>query len=139
MCVLSRRLNEKVLFPGFYFPAARGKAFLPGPLPPGLKAPPKTTDLSERSARGAVPAPMPPLGAPLREGLKAAGLGLGLARLQLQAGLTQDLPRLLAQVHEGILALRRQLDGECRPAVKTGEETPAVESRACELLASCSG
>jgi hypothetical protein len=39
-------------------------------------------------------------------------MALGLARLQLQAGLTREAQAALAQVHEKLQRLRRRLEGK---------------------------
>jgi hypothetical protein len=81
----------------------------------------------------------------MREGLKAAGMGLGLARLQLQAGLAGDAQATLDQVHQDIQALMRRVEGEGKKGVAELEAFPAAcveagdDGRECELLTGCLG
>src|SRR3954467_14416131 len=98
MLVLSRRLNEKILFPGIQA-SVQVVAIKPGVVRLGVEAPPQVTILREEvpdrgaAARGKAPAAEPAaaqlsqLNALVNSRLKVTGVGLELLRRQLGAGL----------------------------------------------------
>jgi hypothetical protein len=68
-----------------------------------------------RPGEGAVAAPFNPLTESLRERLKTASLGLGLARLQLRSGQDQDADQTLATLQEGLQRWRKSLEQRAGP------------------------
>jgi carbon storage regulator CsrA len=130
MLVLSRRLNQKVLFPGIN--AAVTVLGVKGSVVRlGIEAPPEVAalraELQERTAEWAAPEPPAPKRTvaptvadspqPLRDRLRDTGLGLGLVRLLLDAGQTEEAKAALAGLQEQFCLLRRGVEGE-------GEQTP---------------
>ncbi|MBV9122821.1 MAG: carbon storage regulator [Planctomycetes bacterium] len=159
MLVLSRRLNEKVLFPGFEA-SVQVVAIKPGVIRLGIEAPPQVTVLREEvqghHARYSRPVPHPEnpgRSARLEElqhltcrQLQTASLGLGLARLQLQAGQTESVQEILDQLHEDLQALRRRLEGKEKKPLPSPTESYSEEEveeeieeqpEEDELLAGC--
>jgi hypothetical protein len=57
----------------------------------------------------------------VRRQLRSASTGLGLARLQLRAGLTRDAEATLDRLHQDIQSLRRDLEG---PAGRRRDRRP---------------
>ena len=121
MSLFSPRFRRKVLVVGMNL-AVQMAAAEAGVLLRGTGAPPAPAALHGEARR---PAPeRPPLEpssgepaaeAPRREGrvrrqLRSASMGVGLARLQLRAGLTQDAEATLDRLHEEIQSLRRHVD-----------------------------
>jgi carbon storage regulator CsrA len=166
MLVLSRRLNEAVLFPGTQT-AVKVLAIRGGVVRLGIDAPPEVRVLrQERADR-----PMPPAcaalaqdAAALGQRLRALAAGLGLARLQLDAGRAGEARAALRRLHEDLQALwqgdradagpgDRACGGRtagtagvpCEPA--DGEADAAHDFAGppidlgpeCELLAACAG
>jgi carbon storage regulator CsrA len=127
MLVLSRRVNEKILFPGINT-AVRVVSCKRGVVRLGIEAPPEVTVLREElrqrpaSAGGAVntapgdPAPRERQRAALlrqvRDRLQVTGVGLGAVQLLLDAGLTEDGKDTLARIRDDLQLLRFGLDGE---------------------------
>jgi carbon storage regulator CsrA len=126
MLVLSRKLNEKIVFPTLnatvqVVEIKRGAVRL------GIDAPPEVTirraELPDRTAEWAT-------GTTGRKGrtgdgaepeglrrqlcgrLATAGVGLGLLRLQLDAGLTEEARATLARLQDDLQLLRYGLEGE---------------------------
>jgi hypothetical protein len=125
MSSFSRRFQKKVLSLGLNLAvqvaAAEATLLLHGPeAPPSAGAPHEVsreqfadpTSPDERTAEGE---PHRWKGRAQRQ-LKTASKGLGLARLQLQAGLTEDAQATLDTLHEEMQTLRRQLDEERQPS-----------------------
>ena len=121
MSLFSPRIRRKVLVVGMnlavQMAAAEAGLLLRGtgapPAPPALHGEaPKPAP--ERPPFESLSAEQAPEG-PRREGrvrrqLRSASMGVGLARLQLRAGLTQDAEATLDRLHEEIQSLRRHLD-----------------------------
>lgn len=129
MLVLSRRLNERILIPEIgaaihVLEIKRSAVRL------GIDAPPQIDVVRERPdapsdrtdhAALAIPATMPrshPTTRLIRRRLKHASIQLGLARLQLNVGLTHQVDLALAQLHREIQQLRRRLGGRKRLAAR---------------------
>jgi carbon storage regulator len=139
MLILSRRLNEEIVFPGLRT-AVRVVAVKGGEVRLGVEAPPEVTVLrGEVEDRAGQWRPSPARsagGAGLAGPLKAACVGLGLARLQLQAGDLCAVDALLDRLHDEIQSLRRRLEGkEATPQAGTGPHAVGE----CEQLAGCLG
>ncbi len=124
MLVLSRNLNEKVLFPGFNT-AVQVLSVKGGKVRLGIEAPPAVTVLREelqnvpektreRLARADfdVQAKIRQLNHLLRNRLNVAGLGLALLSRQLEGGLLQEGRATLAKIHEDLDLLRDRLEVE---------------------------
>ena len=123
MLVLSRRPNEKVLFPSInttvQVVSITGKA-----VRLGIEAPPEVTilraELQDRAAeRGATT----PLAEPAESGLRGlrhllrnqlnvTTVGLGLLRQQARAGLSDAMERTIAKIEEDMHLFRQRLDSE---------------------------
>jgi len=116
MLVLSRRLQEKLYFPGIrlivHVLSVRG-----GTVRLGIEAPPEVTVLREEVQAPSIAGQLPgqETGGRCRDGmvrgvghvLRVASDGLEMARLQLEAGRTQDVPELLDTVQGHLARLRR--------------------------------
>jgi carbon storage regulator CsrA len=114
--VLSRRLNEKICFPGFRT-VVQVVSVQGGAVRLGIEAPPEVTVLREEVQ--ALPVPAQLLGSPAgpadRSGLlgdldsllEFASAGLELARRRLKAGRTQDAQALLDTMRDDLARLRQ--------------------------------
>jgi carbon storage regulator CsrA len=144
--VLSRRLKEKIVFPGLDT-TVEVVAIKPGVVRLGIEAPPEVTVLREEvlpnadrmPARAARPVR---LDHQLRNRLNVAAVGLGLLRRQLQAGLTQAAVDTLDKIDYEFLTLRQQLETSSpkalpRPPTPPRRRALLVEDdrNECELLA----
>ncbi|HEV3257981.1 MAG TPA: carbon storage regulator [Gemmataceae bacterium] len=158
MLVLSRRLNQKILLPGVHT-SVRVVAIKRGVVRLGIEAPPSVTVLREevqdrtaewqptaaQSGEANTGAESRHPGHLLRDGLKAASLSLGMARLQLRLGQTGEVRETLDKIHAELQRLRRGLEGGKEKAVPAPTPQPDNEPRtsnnhaACELLAGCAG
>jgi carbon storage regulator CsrA len=123
MLVLSRRPNEKVLFPNIST-AVQILSIKGGAVRLGIEAPPEVTilraELQDRAAeRGATT----PLAEPaesrlrglrhlLRNRLNVTSVGLGLLRQQARAGLGDEMERTIAKIEEDMHLFRQRLDSE---------------------------
>jgi carbon storage regulator CsrA len=130
MLVLSRRLNEKVLFPDFDT-AIQVVSLKSGVVRLGIEAPRAVTVLREELNDAAAKTPQQPmqlanqavqakirqLNHLLRNRLNVAGLGLALLARQLQGGLIQEGQGTLEKIHEDFLLLRERLEGEAETTV----------------------
>jgi carbon storage regulator CsrA len=126
MLVLSRRLNETILFPGINT-AVRVVSCKRGAVRLGIEAPPEVTVL-----RGEVqsrPAANPNPGGVAFEGgrlttlarqvgdrLRVTGVGLGTVQLLLDVGRTEDAQETLARIRDDFQLLRCGLEGELEEA-----------------------
>lgn len=125
MVVLSRRPHESILIPAI---GARihVAAIEPDVVRVAIDAPPEVAvlrgEIQDRAAQPPIPVhpgekSRAPAGArrrfsrATRQRLQAASIRIGLARLQLRAGLVADAQAALAKVHEEIQRLRRRLEG----------------------------
>jgi carbon storage regulator CsrA len=142
MLVLSRRLREKVLFPGINTTievvAVKGNQVRLGiEAPPGLLV--LREELQNRPAVLAEPAPAAESAASqfralrhlVRNRLNVTSIGLGLLRQQARAGLTDDLERTITKMEEEMQMLRQRLGS---PAVKVPPATPTRRSRKALLV-----
>jgi carbon storage regulator CsrA len=133
MLVLSRKLNEKILFPGLRA-SVQVVAIKGGKVSLGIDAPPEVKVLREE-----IPDRRANWGEPAREGtgwteqssrcLQLACMKLGLARLQLRSGWTPDVETALAKIHEDLQGLRRHLEDACdnnSPLTAAARQSPAA-------------
>jgi two-component system, OmpR family, response regulator len=158
MLVLSRRLKEKVLFPGIDT-AVQVLSVKGNVVRLGIEAPPEVIVLREELARQTSPAAavekprdvgnpdavrLAALAQQLRDRLKTTAVNLGMVQLLLDAGLADDAKEALARVREDFQLVRYGLDGELegppekpKPARKALKAL-LVEDDQCqrELLAS---
>jgi two-component system, OmpR family, response regulator len=120
MLVLSRKLNERIVFPGIDA-TVQVLAVKPGTVRLGIEAPQDVSILREevhqKSRRGA-PAP-PPGPTPLRRlnqlvrtRLQIAAVGTSVLRRQLEMGLTDDATETLDQIEREIQALQERIEAE---------------------------
>jgi carbon storage regulator CsrA len=131
MLVLSRRLNEKVLFPGIDT-AVQIVAIKAGVVRLGIAAPPDVTvlreELQDQAAEWKKPTNKQPanhnaavtldkLFPQLCDRLKVTRVGLGLLQLQLDAGLSQDAKATLTRIQEDFQLLCRGVEGELEPVL----------------------
>src|SRR6516164_8947676 len=117
MLVLSRRPNEKVLFPSINA-AVQVVSIKGGTVRLGIEAPPEVTilraELQDRAAeRGATTPLAKPVESSLRElrhllrnRLSVTTVGLGLLRQQVRAGLSDELECTIAKIEEDMHLLR---------------------------------
>jgi carbon storage regulator CsrA len=140
MLVISRRVNEKILFPGIQATveviALRGNV-----VRLGIAAPPHVAvmrdEVKDRPSRQAAmeePAPQTQpmareLVHALRNRLNAAALGLALLRKQHELGLHQTLEGTIDKIEAEMDAIRRQLDGPAnvQPAPRRTRKALVVE------------
>lgn len=112
MLVLSRRLNEKILFPTFQA-AVQVVAVKPGLVRLGIIAPADVPvvreELHNRHAEARTPAPAAPLAELVRKRIDVATGSLGLLHRQLRDGLYDDADRTCAEVIEDLRSLRARL------------------------------
>src|SRR5438045_1718935 len=134
MLVLSRRLNEKIVFPGIGT-AVQVVAIKAGAVRLGIEAPPHVTvfreELRDRIAEWRPSTP--PVAdqtnlSPLLSGrLKVASTGIALLRRQLEAGRLQDAAGTLDKLEEDLAMLRQRLEKEeRRPTAKKGTPHKAL-------------
>jgi carbon storage regulator CsrA len=126
MLVLSRRLKEKIVFPGLNVSvqvvSMKGKV-----VGLGIEAPPEVRVLREELASQAVPeaTPTPSRAVPaaeetrfatlahqVRERLKSTSVNLGMVQLLLDAGCNEEAKQALASLRDDLQLLRYGLDGE---------------------------
>jgi carbon storage regulator CsrA len=141
MLVLSRKLNEKILFPGIgasvEVVAIRGNV-----VRLGIQAPHDVAILREEikdrpSWRATGPAPKtPPVPLPrdvvhqIRNRLNAASIGLALLRKQHQLGLHDSLGMTIDKIEQEMQAVRRQLDGPASQPAPGAARKPAKVGKA---------
>ncbi len=155
MLVLSRQLNQKILFPSLNV-AVTVLGIKSGVVRLGIEAPPEVTvlrgELQQRAAEWAAPepqAPPPPVAQPVPEAsrplhdrLQDTGLGLGMVRLLLDAGHTEEAKAALAGVQEQFCLLRRDAEEGQAPPQTAAPRKPLKallvedDQKECELLAS---
>src|SRR6516162_1158813 len=142
MLVLSRRPNEKVLFPSINT-AVQVVSIKGGSVRLGIEAPPEVTilraELQDRAAeRGATT----PLAEPaesrlrglrhlLRNRLSVTTVGLGMLRQQARAGLSDELEPTIAKIEEDMHLLRQRLESE---AATTPSPPPQPSRKARRAL-----
>jgi carbon storage regulator CsrA len=144
MLVLSRRPNEKVLFPSINA-AVQVVSIKGGTVRLGIEAPPEVTilraELQDRAAeRGATTPLAKPVESSLRElrhllrnRLSVTTVGLGLLRQQVRAGLSGDMEQTIAKIEEEMHLLRQRLDSEAAQAPSPPPE-PARKTRKALLV-----
>jgi two-component system, OmpR family, response regulator len=144
MLVLSRKINEKLLFPGIQA-AVQVVAIKSGVVRLGVEAPPEVAVLRaelQGPTGGTAPAPNRLAGEAagglsrelahlLRNRLNAAAIGLALLRRQRQLGLAQESDSTLDQVDREIQELRRHLEGA---AERPSPRPPARPARRRKAL-----
>jgi carbon storage regulator CsrA len=146
MLVLSRRVNEKVVFPDFQAAVqvlgVTGKA-----VRLGIQAPPEVRvlrgELPDRQAEWGAPARAPapnavgPLAGPaplarlVDRRLKVAGIGLELLRGHIKAGCAEDALAIVEALAEDLQLLQRRLAGE---AEKPSPQPPRPARKAKKAL-----
>jgi carbon storage regulator len=144
MLVLTRRLNEKVVFPGFQA-SVQVLSIHGNAVRLGIQAPRAVTVLREeipdRQAEWGAPAQVPAPDAradPCRltrlvgTRLKVAGLGLELLRGQLQAGEVEDALAIVGGLAEELHLLQRRLVSEAQPTPQPPR--PARDAREALLV-----
>jgi two-component system, OmpR family, response regulator len=159
MLVLSRRPNERIVFPGINT-TVRVVNVKPGVVRLGIEAPPEVTvlrqEVADRLAEwapkdagcpGAKKAARPRGSSDKRldQRLQAASVGVGLARLQMRTGDLENAERTLTTLQKSLGLWRRAFKGEAeskppQPAT-TYQKTPKVlivedDQNERELLAS---
>ena len=142
MLVLSRRLNEKVLFPSINS-AVQVVSIQGGTVRLGIEAPPEVTilraELQDRAAEREAATPLPEpaesglrgLRHLLRNRLSVTTVGLGLLRQQARAGLSDELERTIAKIEEDMHLLRQGLESE---AATTPSPPPQPSRKARRAL-----
>jgi carbon storage regulator CsrA len=130
MLVLSRRLQEKILFPAIDA-TVQVVAIKPGVVRLGVEAPSEVVVLREevvadtKVAAHAAHDPLREVRHAVRNRLNAAGIGLALLRRQIQAGLLDASAQTVQRIDEEFAALLRQVEqtgrgpGVHKPAAKT--------------------
>jgi carbon storage regulator CsrA len=154
MLVLSRRLNEKIVFPESNT-VVQVVGVKPGVVRLGIRAPAEVTVLREevhnRGAEWRVPAASASLDpapeensdASDRAWLTSATLGLGLARLQLRVGQTRDAQETLARLHSQLQGVRKRFDqpeghgSDDSPEASMPQSRNRMPGEACEFLTCC--
>jgi carbon storage regulator CsrA len=122
MLVLSRRTDEKIVFPSIKA-AVQVVSIKPGVVRLGIEAPPDVAVFREEILDPALLLARPPaeearrqLAHAVRNRLNTATIGLALLRRQLSAGKTGDMANVLDKIDAELAALRVQLDGDTPPA-----------------------
>lgn len=142
MLVLSRRVNEKIVFPDLGT-SVEVVSVKPGVVRLGIEAPPEVTVLraeilGQAQKTGTPPGeqPEPMTGHQFRNRLNIAAVGLGLLRRQLQAGLIPAAESTLDRIDREFEALRGQIDPP-KPMPRPSRRALLVEDdpNECELLA----
>ena len=132
MLVLSRRLNEKILFPGIKA-AVQVVSVRDGTVRLGIDAPPEVAVLREELQKNPPAASIPRtkreskfagVARQLRDRLQVTGVGLGTVQLLLEAGLTHDAKETLARVRDDFQLLRYGLEGELEEVPPQRPPTP---------------
>ncbi len=145
MLVLSRKPNEAVFFPGTQtrvqvLSSRRGEVRL------GIEAPPEVTiwreasaSMSFETAAGAPENARLPI--PQSDSLiQTLGMGLGLARLQIETGHAEDAQETLKRLHIEIQQVGHKF-GKKPGASRVGESSSEIQDTAddeeADLLAAC--
>jgi two-component system, OmpR family, response regulator len=141
MLVLSRRLQERIVFPDFDT-SVEVVTVRPGVVRLGVKAPLEVTVLrgelvkepgrTDRSAGK-------PFSHAMRNRLHAAGIGLALLRRQLQAGLHDDAAATLDRIEAELHAAREDVEAFAPPSRPAARSRKALlvedDANECELMA----
>jgi len=139
MLVLSRKLKQKIVLPALNI-AVQVVEFRHGQVRLGIEAPPEVTVLREevlnrsgvwQAQTAGTPSAaadknaLPDFGQQLRDRLRNTGMSLGLLRLLLDAGQTEEAKATLAQIQDDFQLLRRGVEGEMEcPASKPPVPAP---------------
>jgi carbon storage regulator CsrA len=136
MLVLSRRRNEKVLFPTIDT-AVRVVSIKGGTVRLAIEAPPEIpilrAELQNRAAElGGSRPPANPAESPLQElrhllrnRLSVTTVGLGVLRKQAQAGLNAEMERTITKIEEDMQLLRQRLEAEAAAPAPAPPSRPA--------------
>jgi carbon storage regulator CsrA len=138
--VLSRRPNEKILFPAQHI-AIQIVSIKSGLVRLGIEAPRDVTvlrqEVHDRVAHWGTPEPRADLPGGLRElrhlvsnRLQIAGLGLSAVSRQLEAGQTQEAEATLAKLKEDLRLLQQRLKGDVGEAPRSPAPNAACSRRA---------
>ena len=122
MLVLSRKLKEKIVLPTFNT-SIQVLAIKAGTVRLGIDAPPEVTILREEvpnreeewgevRTRSSKEAKADLFKSQVRDHLQATGQWLGLARLQLDAGLIEEASASLVRIQDAVQLLRYGVEGE---------------------------
>jgi carbon storage regulator CsrA len=145
MLVLTRRVNEKVVFPAIDA-SVQVVSVKAGVVRLGIQAPREVVVLREevlhREAEGgqgpcpaaaslAVATQLRKMNDLLRNRLKIATTGLAVAQHQLQAGLTHDAEATLASIQDDLQLLAQRVDGELK---KKPRQRPVPKHRKALLV-----
>jgi carbon storage regulator CsrA len=159
MLILSRRPNEKILFPGLNT-TVQVVSIKAGAVRLGIDAPPEVSvlraELAGNATGGAAAVAPAPQAVPrsgveeleylLEKRLRIAGKGLAVLREQFLAGLNLDLLLTLDEVEEELRSLSERVRGEVSNGAARPERKPASKHKALvvednpqerELLALC--
>lgn len=142
MLVLSRRPNEKIVFPATHT-SVQVVSIKPGVVRLGIDAPPDVQVLREeihdrvaqwRAPEGQDSSPgvqskFRELNHLLRNRFHVARLGLAVVRRQLQAGQTEDAEATLTKIEEDFELLQKRLKGEVENASLPQPARKAAKSR----------
>ena len=132
MLVLSRRVHEKIVFPGLNT-AVQVLSVRQGTVRLGIGAPPGVAvlrdELQEHPAATSMPrtdqgGKFAALARQLRDRLQVTGVGLGTVQLLLEAGLTHDAKATLARIRDDFQLLRYGVDGELEEGAPPHPATP---------------
>ena len=148
MLVLSRRLHEKVLFPGTHT-SVQIVAVKGGVVRLGIDAPPDVIilreEVPERTAEWGPAQEKQPadpalertrdqLNGQVRDRLRLTSVGLGLLQLQLDAGLAEEAQATLARIREDFQLLRYGVEGELEQVPPPPPAAPARKVRKALLV-----
>ena len=134
--VLSRRPNEKVLFPTINT-AVRVASVKRGTVRLGIEAPPEVpilrAELLDRAAEWGANSPPASLAESrlrelrhlLRNRLSVTTVGLGVLRQQARAGLNAEMELTIAKIEEDMQLLRQRLEGEAATPAPLPPSRPA--------------
>lgn len=141
MLVLSRRPNEKLLFPGIQT-SVQVVSIKPGVVRLGIEAPENVAvyrqELFDRMPDKPLPAgpgeqtvqQLRELNHAVRNRLHAASIGLALLRRQVKAGMTSACETTLEKVEQEFRLLRERVEG----CTKEPERKPLARPRSCKAL-----
>jgi carbon storage regulator len=146
MLVLTRKLQEKIVFPGANI-SVQVVRIKPGKVGLGIEAPSEVTILREeipdRLANWGAPKTSAPSAQPksatsdpatnLSRKLQALSMGLGLARLQLRLGQSQNVEAVLDRMHQDIQSLLGPFSVTAVSAPSDATAVPAIDTRAGSL------
>lgn len=140
MLVLSRRLHEKIVFPGIGA-KVQVVGIKSGVVRLGIEAPPEVAvlraELPDRSKEWGAPPPPKAVESQLarvqqllQKRLRVSGVGLAVLRRQLREGLTQDAEATLSRIEEDLQLLHARVAAELSPPPAPVQPKP----RSCKAL-----